>query len=137
VSSVVIIPTIGAPALRRAVESVAAQTVPTACYVVCDGESFRPAVEDALAGAAVDRARLAICVLPRNVGAGGFYGHRVLAAFSHLVDEDHVLFLDQDNFLAPDHVAHCVDLIAARRLLVAVVVCSQTEREASYNAPPR
>ena len=50
------------------------------------------------------------------MGAGGFYGHRVLAAFSHLVDEEHVLFLDQDNFLAPDHVAQCLDLIAARRL---------------------
>ena len=52
----------------------------------------------------------------RNVGAGGFYGHRVLAAFSHLVDEEHVLFLDQDNFFAPDHVAQCIDLIAARHL---------------------
>ncbi|MBW8757718.1 MAG: hypothetical protein JF586_08920 [Burkholderiales bacterium] len=27
-----------------------------------------------------------------------------------------MLFLDQDNFLAPEHVAQCVDLIAARRL---------------------
>jgi len=115
-SSVVIIPTVGAPALRRAVESVAAQTVPTACYVVCDGERFRPAVENALAGVAIHRARLTMCVLPRNVGAGGFYGHRVLAAFSHLVDEEHVLFLDEDNFFAPDHVAQCIDLIAARHL---------------------
>jgi hypothetical protein len=115
-SAVVIIPTVGAPSLRRAVESVAAQSMPATCYVVCDGESYRPAVEQALADAAIDRDRLALCVLPRNVGAGGFYGHRVLAAFPHLVDEEHVLFLDQDNFLAPEHVAHCVDLIAARRL---------------------
>jgi len=110
-SSVVLIPTTGAPSLRRAVESVLAQTVPAACYVVCDGESFRPAVEAALQGLDVP-----VCVLPRNVGAGGFYGHRVYAAFAHLVDEDHVLFLDQDNFLAPEHVSQCVDLIAARRL---------------------
>jgi hypothetical protein len=115
-SSVVLIPTTGAPTLRRAVESVAAQTVETHCYVVCDGEQHRERTVQALAGLDVDPARLALCVLPRNVGAGGFYGHRVYAAFSHLVDEDHVLFLDQDNFLAPDHVASCVDLIAARRL---------------------
>jgi hypothetical protein len=115
-SSVVIIPSTGAPTLRRAVESVGAQTVPATCYVVCDGEAFRPAVEEALAGAAIDRDRLALCVLPRNVGADGFYGHRIYAAFAHLVDEEHVLFLDQDNFLAPEHVERCVDLIAARRL---------------------
>lgn len=110
-SNVVIVPTTGAPSLRRAVDSVLAQTAATACYVVCDGDAHRGRVAEALAGLDVP-----VCVLPRNVGAGGFYGHRVYAAFAHLVDEDHVLFLDQDNFFAPDHVAHCVDLIAARRL---------------------
>ena len=113
--AVVLIPTTGAPALRRAVESVLAQTLPTACYVVCDGEEHRDAAMAALAGLP-RRDEVAMCVLPRNVGAGGFYGHRVYAAFAHLVDEPHVLFLDQDNFLAPEHVASCVDLIAARRL---------------------
>src|SRR6478736_1589678 len=44
-SQVVIIATTGRPQLRRAVESVLAQTVPTACYVVCDGEQFRARVE--------------------------------------------------------------------------------------------
>jgi hypothetical protein len=110
-TQVVIVPTTGAPALRRAVESVLAQSVPTACYVVCDGPQFRAQVEELLRGLDV-----ALCVLPRNVGADGFYGHRILAGFAHLVDEDHVLFLDQDNFFAPEHVAQCVDLIAARRL---------------------
>ena len=110
-TQVVLIATTGAPQLRRAVESVLAQTIPTTCYVVCDGPQFRAGVDVALHGLDV-----AVCVLPRNVGAEGFYGHRIYAAFAHLVDEDHVLFLDQDNFLAPDHVAQCVDLIAARRL---------------------
>jgi len=80
-SAVVLIPTTGAPTLRRAVESVLAQTSPTACYVVCDGEQFRSAVAEALRGIDVP-----VCVLPRNVGAGGFYGHRVYAAFAHLVE---------------------------------------------------
>jgi hypothetical protein len=110
-SSVAIIPTTGAPALRRAVESVLAQTVKTHAYVVCDGPQFEPAARAALQG--LDAS---LCVLPRNVGADGFYGHRVYAAFAHLVGEQHVLFLDQDNFFAPDHVAQCTDLIAARRL---------------------
>lgn len=115
-SSVVLIATTGAPSLRRAVESVAAQTSPTAAYVVCDGEAHRAGVDEALAGLERTPARLAVCVLPRNAGAGGYYGHRIYAAFPHLVDEDHVLFLDQDNWLAPEHVAQCVDLLAARRL---------------------
>jgi len=110
-SAVVLIPTTGAPSLRRAVQSVLAQTLPATPYVVCDGPQFRAAVDAALAGLEVP-----VCVLPRNVGAGGFYGHRVYASFAHLVDEEHVLFLDQDNFLAPEHVAQCVDLVAARRL---------------------
>ena len=110
-SSVAIIPTTGAPTLRRAVESVLAQTVKTSAYVVCDGPQFEAAARAALQG--LDAA---LCVLPRNVGADGFYGHRVYAAFAHLVGEQHVLFLDQDNFFAPDHVAQCTDLIAARRL---------------------
>jgi len=110
-SAVVLIPTTGAPSLRRAVQSVLAQTLPATPYVVCDGPQFRAAVDAALAGLDVP-----VCVLPRNVGAGGFYGHRVYASFAHLVDEEHVLFLDQDNFLEPEHVAQCVDLVAARRL---------------------
>ena len=110
-SSVAIIPTTGAPTLRRAVESVLAQTVKTNAFVVCDGPQHEPAARAALQG--LDAA---LCVLPRNVGADGFYGHRIYAAFAHLVDEQHVLFLDQDNFFAPEHVAECTDLIAARRL---------------------
>ena len=110
-TAVVLIPTTGAPTLRRAVESVLAQTAPSTPYVVCDGTEHGAATAAALEGLDVP-----VCVLPRNVGAGGFYGHRVYAAFAHLVNEDHVLFLDQDNFFAPEHVAECVELIAKRRL---------------------
>lgn len=46
--------------------------------------------------------------LSRNVGANGFYGHRIYAAFPHLVDEDYVFFLDQDNTYEPNHVSTMV-----------------------------
>jgi glycosyltransferase involved in cell wall biosynthesis len=126
-SAVVIIPTTGAPALRRAVRSVLAQTTPAACYVVCDGERYRESVAAALAGLDVT-----LCVLPRNVGADGFYGHRIYAAFAHLVDEEHVLFLDQDNFFAPDHVSQCVDLIAARRLQWAYALRNVCDADGAF-----
>lgn len=54
--------------------------------------------------------------LPVNVGANGFYGHRVYAAFPHLVNEDFVLFLDQDNWFEPGHVASCIGILRSRAL---------------------
>jgi hypothetical protein len=108
---VVIIPTTGRPSLKAAVASVLGQTSKTHCYVVCDGEAHRPAVSALLQGAGVT-----LCVLPHNVGRDGYNGHRIYAAFSHLVDEDVVFFLDEDNFYAPDHVASCVALLESASL---------------------
>lgn len=53
-----------------------------------------------------------VCALPAKVGRNGFYGHRLYAAFSHMTDSDLICFLDQDNWLDPDHVASLVDAIA-------------------------
>ena len=57
-----------------------------------------------------------IARLPINVGANGFYGHRVYAAFTHLVDTNYVLYLDQDNWLDFDHVRVCIDTIEKNNL---------------------
>jgi hypothetical protein len=110
-SAVVLIPTTGSASLRQAVQSVNAQTTPTRAYVVCDGPAFREATEAQLEGL-----EATVCHLPVNTGANGFYGHRIYAAFAHLVEEDHVLFLDQDNWFAPSHVESCVRLMASRGL---------------------
>lgn len=48
-------------------------------------------------------------VINQNVGANNFYGHRIYAAFSFLVNEDYVCFLDEDNWLEPDHVSTMVE----------------------------
>jgi hypothetical protein len=50
------------------------------------------------------------------VGANGFYGHRVYAAFTHLVDTNYVLYLDQDNWLDFDHVKSCIGTIEKNNL---------------------
>jgi Glycosyl transferase family 2 len=106
-SQVVIIPTTGAPTLQRAVLSVLAQQEPTQCYVVCDGEAHVHKVHPQLQGLPV-----ALCVLPLNTGASNDRtGHRIYAAFAHLVDQDHVLFLDEDNWFEPDHVGRCLALM--------------------------
>ena len=110
-SSVVIIPTTGAPELAPAIDSVLRQTVPTTCYVVCDGDMHAAKVRSIVAGLPIT-----VCVLPQNVGANGFNGHRIYAAFAHLVAEDHVLFLDEDNRFNPTHVQRCVALMETHGL---------------------
>ena len=59
---------------------------------------------------------LNVCTLPNNVGANGFYGHRVYAAFTHLVNTDYVLYLDQDCWLEPNHVESLVNRIEIDKL---------------------
>ena len=43
-------------------------------------------------------------VLPWNTGANGFYGHRIYAASSFIINHDYWLALDQDNYFKPNHV---------------------------------
>jgi len=106
----VIIPSTGSPELRKAIDSVLNQTIETQCYVVGDGEQFKGKVKtitDEKAG----NNFLKVCYLPINVGANGFYGHRVYAAFTHLINTDYVLYLDQDNWFEPNHVESCIETI--------------------------
>ncbi|MET0352095.1 MAG: glycosyltransferase [Rhizobacter sp.] len=103
-SVALIIPTTGAALVRPCIESALAQThADVRPFIVIDGPEFVAPFQAATAG--MDLSRCRIVVLPVNVGRNGFYGHRVYAAFSHLVDTDFVSFLDQDNWIEPDHVA--------------------------------
>jgi glycosyltransferase involved in cell wall biosynthesis len=106
----VIIPTTGSTEVRDAIESVLNQSVETQVYLVCDGKDFAGKVKiisDDYAG----NPFLKVCYLPINVGANGFYGHRVYAAFTHLINTDYVLYLDQDNTFKPNHVESCINTI--------------------------
>ena len=114
-SATVIIPTTGVPELKGAVQSVLEQTYETKCYVVSDGmkhhSKTRIITDDFLS-----RKNLERCYLPINVGANGFYGHRVYAAFTHLIDTDYVLYLDQDCWMDPEHVETCINTIKEKKL---------------------
>ena len=111
-SATVIIPTTGVPELKDAVESVLKQTYDTTCYVVIDGEENADKVYNLLYD--IEKSwtnKLIVANLPINVGAKGFYGHRVYAAFTHLVNTEYVLYLDQDNWFEPNHIESCVKTI--------------------------
>ena len=114
-TATVMIPTTGATEVRNAIESVLNQTYDTLCYVVCDGNKFKSKTKVILDDYLGNK-NLRICYLPENVGANGFYGHRVYAAFTHLVNTEYVMYLDQDNWLQPNHVQSCVDTINDKKL---------------------
>jgi hypothetical protein len=114
-TATVIIPTTGAPELKGAVQSVLEQTYETKCYVVADGiknhSKTRIITDDFLS-----RKNLERCYLPINVGANGFYGHRIYAAFTHLIDTEYVLYLDQDCWMDPEHVETCINTMKEKKL---------------------
>ena len=112
-SATVIIPTTGSRELYTAIKSVLDQTYDTKCYIVCDGPEYVYAVKNFIRTFEkhTKYKNIVLCNLPINVGANGFYGHRVYAAFTHLVDTEYVMYLDQDNWLKPNHVMDCVRTI--------------------------
>jgi glycosyltransferase involved in cell wall biosynthesis len=105
----VITPTTGAIELSDAIESVATQIFDGDIehLVVVDGAINLRAVDDQLS----EKYPVTKMIIPNNVGAEGFYGHRIYAAVSHLIDAsiDYVMFLDEDNWYRPDHVQTMVD----------------------------
>lgn len=111
-SATVIIPTTGIVELEQAVQSVLAQTYPTYCYVVCDGQEYlsNEGIKRILAKYTGNK-YFYFCCLPLNVGADGFYGHRIYAAFSHLIQSKYLAYLDQDNWFEPDHIENCVAVL--------------------------
>ena len=119
-SVTVIIPTTASAELNQAIKSVLNQTYKdTTCYVVADGPDYVHAVKMTVKNLEfnnIDISRVKICNLPINVGSNGFYGHRVYAAFTHLVNSKYVMYLDQDNWFDENHVETCVNTIEQQNL---------------------
>lgn len=112
----VITPTIGKKELLQCTESVARQTYKNLHHlVVVDGGEF---FESAFANtsALFECSRIQITCAPYNTGGNGFYGHRIYAAYPHLVNHDYIFFLDEDNWYDENHVSSLVDLMESKNL---------------------
>lgn len=111
-SVVVITPTTGSTKMADAVNSINNQTYKNLTHlVVVDGPEF---FQNAMNRFPIPmNSRSLICTAPFNTGGGsqGFYGHRIYAGFSHLVNADYVFFLDDDNWYEPDHVESLVEVL--------------------------
>lgn len=103
----VITPTLGHPHLSKCLASVQAQALPNVVhYVVVDGPERAAEVEGMVDVARQSgRVPIHVMVLPHNIGAGGWCGHRVYGAMPWLVDAEYVAYLDDDNEMDPDHLA--------------------------------
>jgi glycosyltransferase involved in cell wall biosynthesis len=110
-TATVIIPTTGSRELELSINSVLNQSYYTQLYLVVDGEEYVDKVNSILNRSKLLDHDIKLCVLPQNVGANGFYGHRIYAAFTHLINTDYVLYLDQDCWFEPNHVESLVNTI--------------------------
>jgi glycosyltransferase involved in cell wall biosynthesis len=103
----VVTPTIASQHLKRCVDSVANQTYENLVhYVFTDGIEHHLDVQIELNG----RKNVRSIILEENVGKG-WYGHRVYAACSFLVNADIICYLDEDNWYDSNHVEKLVNKI--------------------------
>lgn len=109
----VIIPTTGSPSLERAIQSVIAQTYKDFdCWVIIDGPQFASVARTITS----KYSNIKVLELVENTGADNFYGHRIYAAAGFLINSDYILYLDQDNRMAPDHVESMIKTLEEQNL---------------------
>lgn len=102
----VITPTTGAPYLRQAIESVKSQTYTNIQHlVVVDGN--HPKAHIMLQ----DYPYVDVIELPYATGTDRYNGHRIYGASIYLMKGEYVCFLDEDNWLEPDHVESLMKVI--------------------------
>jgi len=106
----VVTPTIASEHLKQCLESVRDQTYKNLIhYIFIDGKNHEDVVRKTAFKSAVSHTIRCI-TLDENVGKG-WYGHRVYAACSFLVNADIICYLDEDNWYEPCHVNKLVEKI--------------------------
>ena len=109
-SAIVIIPTIGSDVLDKTLTSLRNQThEDVTVLLVVDGPEYKSKADNIINKH--PKLNKQVVYLQENVGANGFYGQRVYAAFSHLVNKDYIFFLDQDNWYEPKHIESMINTI--------------------------
>ena len=106
----VVTPTIGSDHLSQCLESIQNQTYgDVVSYVFLDGKEHFDKIYPVLSEASTEKKTRTI-ELQENIGKG-WYGHRVYAACSFIVNADIICYLDEDNWIEPDHVESIVQTI--------------------------
>lgn len=109
----IVTPTIGSKHLKKCLDSVQQQTYANLIHCVfVDGPQYEKTVDTVLASVTDPAVQIQLTQLGANVGAGGWYGHRVYAACSFLTNADVICYLDEDNWIDPQHVESLVQTLA-------------------------
>jgi len=104
----IITPTTGTKYLDECLLSVKNQTYTNLQhFIVIDGPDYN---EKALKIISPYKDKT-ILTLPENTGAGGYNGHRIYGSIPYILNTDYVMFLDEDNWLEPNHVESLVNVI--------------------------
>lgn len=110
----VVTPTIGTKHLIKCLESVKNQTYKDIThYIFIDGKEYESSAYSEILNC--NRSNIKTIRLEENVGKG-WYGHRVYAACSFLVNGDIVIYLDEDNWIEETHVENLVNTITKNNL---------------------
>lgn len=114
----VITATVGNPRLHDNLASVAAQDHEDVEHLVfVDGPERYEKVQEEIEKASLPPGNsLNLIKLPYPVGTNGWNGHRMYAAGAFLADGDFVMWLDDDNFLEPNHVSSLLETVKENKL---------------------
>lgn len=115
----IITATTGREHIKRCVKSVKEQTYQNIEHiVVADGLDPQARVIDMLLNDEdgeilqhSDDGKLLYLDLPKSVGKDRYNGHRIYGGCTFFADGEYVMFLDDDNYLEPTHVEHCLNAI--------------------------
>jgi len=110
-SVAIITPSIGSDTLEKLVKSVKEQTYDDIVHhIFVDGSEYSHNVNTVLENCSLEKSKYSVNTIQNNIGKG-WYGHRVYAACSFLVNQDLIIYLDEDNWIEPEHVESLVKTI--------------------------
>ena len=114
-TAAVVTSTVGRPVLRKAIESVAAQTRKARHYIFVDGPQYTQAAMDVITDTPVADDTV-VMNLPNNTGANLYTCSHINAMAPFIVNEDIVIYLDDDNWFEPEHVETIVGMVERHNL---------------------
>lgn len=107
----VITPTTGTKYLEKCIASVREQTYDNyKHFIVVDGNQYWDKVKDIVAPYTDDE-NIECLWLYGNTGANGYNGHRIYGSAPYLINTDYVCFLDEDNWVEPNHLKSLMDIV--------------------------
>ena len=106
-SVAVVTATTGRDTLKETIESVAKQTVDCRHYVFCDGIDWPYKILE-------EHSDIEWCRLPVKTGGNGMMNGGIIAASAYLVQEDYICWLDDDNWIEPEHVEYLLKAVEGK-----------------------